>query len=185
MSRIGKKPVFLPSGVTAEVKGREVVVKGPKGTLSLMLHPNAMVAQSAGDDGLARLDVTVLDPEKNDRALWGTMRALLQQMVKGVTEGYMKSLELNGVGFKMNLKGKGLLFSLGFSHDVEYELPEGVQATIEGNTLKLSGIGAEAVGRAAAEIRALKKPEPYKGKGFKYSDEIIRRKAGKAAKGDK
>lgn len=185
MSRIGKKPVLLPSGVTAEVKGQEVSVKGPKGELKLTLHPHATVTESATESGAARLDVTVKDPEGDDRALWGTMRALLQQMVVGVTEGYVKTLELNGVGFKMNLKGKGLVFSLGFSHEVEYILPEGVAAKIENNVLTLSGVDAQAVGRAAAEIRALKKPEPYKGKGFKYSDEIIRRKAGKAAKSDK
>ncbi|MFA5946501.1 MAG: 50S ribosomal protein L6 [Patescibacteria group bacterium] len=185
MSRIGKKPVFLPAGVTAEIANDKVTVKGPKGALTLALHAHAHVAQSADSTGMAQLDVTVNDPENDDRAIWGTMRALLNKMVKGVTEGYAKTLELNGVGFKMNLKGKGLLMSLGFSHDVEYELPEGVVAKIEGNVLTLSGIDAEAVGRAAAEIRSLKKPEPYKGKGFKYSDEVIRRKAGKAAKSEK
>lgn len=185
MSRIGKKPVFLPAGVTATMKDQDVMIKGPKGELTLRLHPHATCAQSTAENGAARLDVTVLDPEMNDRAVWGTMRALLQKMVKGVTEGYSKALELNGVGFKMNLKGKGLVFSLGFSHEVSYELPEGVTAKIDANTLTLSGIDAEAVGRAAAEIRALKKPEPYKGKGFKYTDEVIRRKAGKAAKSDK
>lgn len=185
MSRIGKKPVFLPAGVTAEIANDKVTVKGPKGSLTLNLHAHAHVAQSAGDSGSAQLDVTVDDPENDDRAIWGTMRAILQKMVKGVTEGYTKTLELNGVGFKMNLKGQGLVFSLGFSHDVEYPLPEGVAAKIETNTLTLSGIDDEAVGRAAAEIRSLKKPEPYKGKGFKYSDEVIRRKAGKAAKSEK
>jgi large subunit ribosomal protein L6 len=185
MSRIGKKPVFLPAGVTASMKDTHVTIKGPKGELTLALHPHAVVAESTGDNGAVRLDVTVKDPEKDDRALWGTMRALLAKMVTGVTEGFSKKLELNGVGFKMSLKGKGLLFSLGFSHEVNYELPEGVSALIEGNILTLSGINAESVGRAAAEIRSLKKPEPYKGKGFKYTDEIIRRKAGKAAKGDK
>lgn len=185
MSRIGKKPVFLPSGVTAEVKAGEVTVKGPKGSLTLALHPHATVTQSTSDNGAAQLDVTVKDPEKDDRALWGTMRALLAQMVLGVTEGYTKALELNGVGFKMNQKGKGLVFSLGFSHEVEYPLPENVAAKIEGNVLTLTSIDAQAVGRVAAEIRALKKPEPYKGKGFRYTDEVIRRKAGKAAKSEK
>lgn len=185
MSRIGKKPVFLPAGVTANIANGVVAIKGPKGELSLNLHPHASVATSVIEDGSTRLDVTVLSPEKDDRALWGTMRALIQKMVTGVVSGYSKVLELNGVGFKMNLKGEALVFSLGFSHEVQYVLPKGVSAKIEGNTLTLSGIDDESVGRAAAEIRALKKPEPYKGKGFKYSDEIIIRKAGKAAKSEK
>lgn len=185
MSRIGKKPVFLPAGVTAEIANDKVTVKGPKGALTLNLHAHAHVAQSVGSTGATQLDVTVNDPESDDRAIWGTMRALLQKMAKGVTEGYAKKLELNGVGFKMANKGQGLHMSLGFSHDVDYQLPAGVTAVIEGNVLTLSGIDAEAVGRAAAEIRSLKKPEPYKGKGFKYSDEVIRRKAGKAAKSEK
>ncbi len=184
MSRIGKKPIFLPAGVSVSLKDKDVTIKGPKGELTLKLHPHATVTETASETG-ARLDVTVNDPEKDDRPLWGTMRALLAKMVTGVTDGFSKTLELNGVGFKMNLKGKGLLFSLGFSHDVDYELPEGVAVSIAGNVLTLSGIDAEAVGRAAAEIRSLKKPEPYKGKGFKYTDEIVRRKAGKAAKSDK
>lgn len=184
MSRIGKKPIFLPAGVTAEVKPHEVIIKGAKGTLSLTLHPHATVTQSTGEKGV-QLDVTVQDPEGDDRAVWGTMRALVAQMVKGVTEGYVKTLELNGVGFKMALKGQGLNMSLGFSHDVDYALPAGVTASIAANVLTLSGVDAQAVGRAAAEIRSLKKPEPYKGKGFKYSDEVVRRKAGKAAKSEK
>lgn len=185
MSRIGKKPVFLPAGVTAVINVDRVNIKGPKGELILALHPHAHVAESKSENGALFLEVTVNDPERDDRALWGTMRALLAKMVTGVTEGYSKALELNGVGFKMAPKGKGLSLSLGFSHEVNYELPEGVTAKVEANILTLSGIDAEAVGRAAAEIRALKKPEPYKGKGFRYTDEIIRRKAGKAAKSDK
>lgn len=184
MSRIGKKPVLLPSGVTAMIAGQTVTIKGPKGELSFALHPHASVAQH-DEEGKSVLLINVLDPEREDRALWGTMRALLAQMVKGVTEGYQKGLELNGVGFKMSLQGNVLTFALGFSHEVKYPLPAGVSAKIENNVLTLSGIDAPAVGRAAAEIRALKKPEPYKGKGFRYLDEIIRRKAGKAAKGDK
>jgi len=184
MSRIGKKPVLIPAGVTADITASSVVIKGPKGSLTLPLHAHAHVSQ-ATEDGVTALNVTVNDPEGDDRPIWGTMRALLQKMVKGVTEGYIKTLELNGVGFKMNLKGKGLVFSLGFSHDIDYPLPEGVAAKIDGNVLTLSGNDDESVGRAAAEIRSLKKPEPYKGKGFKYSDEVIRRKAGKAAKSEK
>ena len=184
MSRIGKKPVQLPSGITATVADATVTVKGPKGELSLTLHPHAHVVLR-NEEGVSELHVSVDDPEKNDRPIWGTMRALLAQMVEGVSTGFSKSLELNGVGFKMSANGNKLTFSLGFSHDVTYELPAGVVAKIENNVLTLSGTDAQAVGRAASEIRAFKKPEPYKGKGFRYSDEIIRRRAGKAAKGDK
>lgn len=184
MSRIGKKPVALPSGITATVADTTVTVKGPKGELSLALHPHAHVVLR-DEEGFSALHVSVDDPEKDDRAVWGTMRALLAQMVSGVSAGFSKALELNGVGFKMSASGNKLTFSLGFSHDVTYELPAGVAAKIENNVLTLSGADAQAVGRAAAEIRAFKKPEPYKGKGFRYTDEIVRRKAGKAAKGDK
>lgn len=184
MSRIGKKPVFIPSGVTATINGDEIVVKGPKGELKMKVHPHASIALS-NVEGADRLDVTVNDPDREDRAIWGTTRALLANMIKGVTDGYQKSLELNGVGFKMSLNGSVLNMSLGFSHDVKYDLIPGVSASIQNNVLTISGISSELVGRTAAEIRALKKPEPYKGKGFRYTDEIIRRKAGKAAKGDK
>lgn len=184
MSRIGKKPVFLPKGVTATISDEEVKVVGPKGELTLKLHPHAHVAQ-VEEEGAMRIDVTVDDPEREDRAVWGTTRALLAKMAQGVTEGFTKILELNGVGFRINLSGQKLKMSLGFSHEVEYELPEGVTAKVENNVLTLWSASAELVGRVAAEIRALKKPEPYKGKGFKYHDEVIRRKAGKAAKGDK
>ena len=183
MSRIGKKPVYLPAGVTATVGSSSVVIKGPKGELMLKLHPHAQVAVTE-DEGKTRVDVTVNDPESEDRAVWGTMRALIAQKVKGVTEGYTKTLELNGVGFRMNVQGKVLVCSLGFSHEVRYELPANLEAKVENNVLTLTSSDAELVGRVAAEIRALKKPEPYKGKGFKYTDEVIRRKAGKAAKSE-
>jgi large subunit ribosomal protein L6 len=183
MSRIGKKPVFLPAGVTASVAEEKVMIKGPKGELSLTLHPHAKVDMSE-EEGKTRLDVTVADPETEDRAIWGTMRALIAQKVKGVTEGYTKTLELNGVGFRMNVQGKTLVCALGFSHEVRYELPENLEAKIDNNILTLTSSDAELVGRVASEIRSLKKPEPYKGKGFKYQDEVIRRKAGKAAKSE-
>lgn len=183
MSRIGKKPVFLPQGVTATIQDNTVTMKGPKGELSLVLHAHAIISMSE-EDGTSRLDVSVQDPERTDRAIWGTMRALLAQMAQGVSEGFAKSLELNGVGFKMNLQGNTLTFALGFSHDVTFVLPDGISAKIEQNTLTISGADAAMVGKVAAEIRAMKKPEPYKGKGFRYTDEVIRRKAGKASKSD-
>lgn len=184
MSRIGKKPVILPAGVTASIDGQKVTIKGPKGELSLVLHEHAAVSQGTNNEGQQILEVTVQDPEREDRAIWGTMRALLASLAEGVSQGYSKALELNGVGFKMNLQGTALNFSLGFSHDVQFPLPAGVTAKIENNVLTLTGADAQVLGQTAAEIRALKKPEPYKGKGFRYTDEIIRRKAGKASKSE-
>lgn len=188
MSRIGKKPVILPAGVTAAIAqnmdATTVTVKGPKGELALALHPHASVEQKKDDEGRDYLDVTVIDGEKEDRAMWGTMRALLAQMVEGVTTGFTKALELNGVGFKMNLQGTTLVMSLGFSHDVRYEIPKEITAKIEQNVLTLTSANLPLLGQVAAEIRALKKPEPYKGKGFRYTDEVIRRKAGKASKSE-
>jgi large subunit ribosomal protein L6 len=184
MSRIGKKPVFLVSGVDVEINGQQVTVKGPKGSLSFVVHPHATVKVEEVE-GVKALVTTVSDPEREDRAVWGTVRALLANMVEGVTKGFSKTLELNGVGFKMALKGDTLAFALGFSHEVTYPVPAGIEIKIENNLLTVSGIDAQLVGRVAADVRALKKPEPYKGKGFRYTDEIIRRKAGKAAKGDK
>jgi len=183
MSRIGKKRISVPSGVTIDVNGQDVTVKGTKGELALELHPNATLAVEKTEDGKDVLAVTVIDP-KDDSAIWGTMRAILANMVHGVSEGWQKSLELNGVGFKMKVQGKEIMMALGFSHEVRYALPEGVDASIEGMILTISGADKESVGKVAAEIRALKKPEPYKGKGFRYTDEIIRRKVGKAAKTD-
>lgn len=174
--------MFIPAGVTVVLEGDNVTVKGPKGELAMRLHAHASVAQTTQEDGVVRLDVTVEDGDREDRAIWGTMRALLNQMVVGVTEGFTKALELNGVGFRMNLQGNTLVMSLGFSHEVRYELPQGVTAKIETNVLTLTSADNALVGQVAAEIRALKKPEPYKGKGFRYTDEVIRRKAGKAAK---
>ncbi|MCR4311677.1 MAG: 50S ribosomal protein L6 [Candidatus Uhrbacteria bacterium] len=184
MSRIGLKPVFLPKDATATITNDSVTIKGPKGELTLKLHAHAHVASSTDEAGAVRLDVTVDDPERKDRAVWGTMRAILAKNVEGVTKGFSRALELNGVGFKMNLQGTTLNFALGFSHDVKFPLPEGVTAKIETNVLTLTAASIEALGKVAAEIRALKKPEPYKGKGFRYTDEIIRRKAGKASKSE-
>ncbi len=180
MSRIGKKPVYIPQGVTAEIKDLDVTIKGPKGELLLRLHPHTSLLQETTENGEVLL-VKVQD-DNEDKAIWGTMRALVANLVTGVTEGFTKILELNGVGFKMDLQGSKLKMRLGFSHEIEYQIPEDVEAKIDGNTLTLTSANAQSVGQTAAEIRAFKKPEPYKGKGFKYSDEVIRRKVGKAAK---
>jgi large subunit ribosomal protein L6 len=178
MSRIGKLPIPLPDGVTATLKDQHVAVKGPKGELSLVLHPTVSVTQADGG-----LTVNVKNPDsKSDRALWGLSRQLVANMVQGVTKGFEKKLELVGVGFKVQASGQSLTLNLGFSHPVEFTLPQGVAAAVEKNTITISGIDKQLVGETSAKIRALKKPEPYKGKGIKYSDEVVRRKAGKVVK---
>lgn len=182
MSRIGKKPVIIPEGVEVAIQDGMMTVKGKNGELSRTLHKSVTVSVEETETGKVA-NVTIDENEPN-QALWGTVRSHLDNMVAGVTEGWKKSLELSGVGFKINLQGKKLVMSLGFSHDVNYELPEGVEATVEGMVINLSSANKDLVGQTAAEIRSLKKPEPYKGKGFRYSDETIRRKAGKAAKSD-
>jgi large subunit ribosomal protein L6 len=182
MSRIGKKPIVLPSGVEVTISNGEVVVKGPKGQIARPVHPDMNV--SVEEDGAKKLLNIENTGSADNSPVWGTTRAHVNNMILGVTKGWEKALELNGVGFKMAVQGKKLNMSLGFSHPVVYDIPAGVEAVIEGNALKLSGIDKETVGQTAAEIRSLKKPEPYKGKGFKYTDEVIRRKAGKAAKSD-
>jgi large subunit ribosomal protein L6 len=182
MSRIGKKPIIIPAGVEVNVSGQTVTVKGPKGTLTRTLHPSVTATLEAADGGQV-LSVTVRDTEAvGDRAQWGTARANLVNLIRGVTEGFSRSLEVNGVGFRVSVQGKKVVLNIGFSHDVEFLLPEGVGATAEKNVLTVSGADRELVGQTAARLRQLKVPEPYKGKGIKYTDEIVRRKAGKAAK---
>jgi large subunit ribosomal protein L6 len=182
MSRIGKKPVLIPSGVTVLVQSGVVTIKGPKGELTLSLPEGVIVTEGTGEKG-AILEVTVQEGGTFS-AIWGTTRAHLQNMVKGVTEGWNKQLELNGVGYRMNLQGTTLILNLGFSHDIKYPIPTGLKAELKDNVLTLSGVSRQQVGAVAAEIRAMKKPEPYKGKGFKYVGEVIRRKLGKQAKSE-
>lgn len=178
MSRIGKLPITIPSGVTLTIDGQDVSVKGPKGNLSLTLHHRVKLLQN---DGHATVEVTNPDLQ-SDRALWGLTRMLVANMVTGVTTGYQKQLEINGVGFKAAVSGKNINLNLGFSHPIEFPIPEGITATVEKNVITISGIDKQLVGETAATIRRLKKPEPYKGKGIKYSDEVIHRKAGKVVK---
>lgn len=181
MSRIGKKPIVLPAGVTAEVKGTEVTVKGPKGFLTRSFDARAAV-QLAEQDGAKSLNVSVAQTEDPfERALWGTVRAILANAVTGVTQGFSKALEINGVGYRVAQKGRTLVFTVGYSHDVEIELPVGIEAKIEKNIVTLTGIDRQLLGETAAKIRAVRPPEPYLGKGIKYVDEVLRRKAGKAA----
>jgi large subunit ribosomal protein L6 len=177
MSRIGKLPVVIPAGVTITVDPEGVNVTGPKGTLKQFVVPNVSV-QVDGEQVI----VTRADDSKPAKSHHGLMRALIQNMVTGVTQGFSKELEVNGVGFRVNGGGRALEMALGFSHNVKYEAPEGISLTVDKMNIKVEGVSKQLVGQTAAEIRALKKPEPYKGKGIKYVDEQIRRKAGKAGK---
>ena len=177
MSRIGKLPIQVPAGVTITVDSGLVKVQGPKGNLEQFITPNVKVAQENGE-----ITVTRNDDSKPAKSEHGLMRALINNMVIGVTKGFEKKLEVNGVGFRVNGGGQNLEMSLGFSHPVKYTAPEGVTITTEKMNITVSGISKQQVGQVAAEIRSLKKPEPYKGKGIKYSDETILRKAGKTGK---
>jgi large subunit ribosomal protein L6 len=174
MSRIGKLPIQVPAGVTITVDNGVTEVKGPKGTLSQSILPNVTVTL---EDNV--LKVARNSDEKIARAQHGLMRALINNLVVGVTKGFEKKLELNGVGFRVTGGGKAITLALGFSHPVEYKAAESVDLKVEKNLITVSGINKQQVGQVAAEIRALKKPEPYKGKGIKYIDEQIVRKAGK------
>ncbi len=176
MSRIGRKPVPVPNGVTVTVNGPAITVKGPKGELSRKLHPDMQVK-------VENSTVTVNRPSDEDRhrALHGLTRSLIANMVEGVTQGYKKQLEITGVGYKAEVKPFGLQLALGYSHPVEYRAPVGIKLTAPQPTaVVIEGADKEKVGQVAAEIRALRKPEPYKGKGVKYQGEQVRRKAGKA-----
>jgi large subunit ribosomal protein L6 len=178
MSRIGKKPVVIPSGVKVEKKDLTLTVTGPKGTLNLPLHPKILLTISEKE---VVVDVKKHE-DKKERALWGLFRALIQNLMDGVTKGYEKKLEVNGVGFKVATTPGKLTMALGFSHPVEVIIPKDLTATVEKNLITISGPDKQRVGQFAAEIRELKKPEPYKGKGIKYIDEVILRKAGKVVK---
>jgi len=177
MSRIGKKIITLPDGVTATITDSEITVKGPKGELTQALHEVVSVEQT--EEGLK---VSVANEEnKQERAYWGLFGSLVTNMVTGVTEGYKKVLEINGVGYRVAMKGNDITLQVGFSHPVDFIVPQGITASVEENRITIEGIDKQLVGETAARIRKIKKPEPYKGKGIKYMDEIIRRKAGKTA----
>jgi large subunit ribosomal protein L6 len=175
MSRIGKKPVVVPKGVTAEVQGNTVAVKGPKGELRRTFHPDMTLALADGQ-------VTVARPsdDKRHKALHGLTRTLVQNMMDGVAKGYQKTLEIQGVGYKAEPKPYGVNLIVGFSHPVKYEAPKGIKISVENNTVvKIEGADKEIVGQVAAELRLVRPPEPYKGKGIRYQGEQVRRKAGK------
>ena len=175
MSRVGKKPVSMPTGVTANVQGQTISVKGPKGTLSLVAGDRVAVVMDKGS-----IKVDPKDESKEARAMWGTVRANLNNIVTGVTKGFEKKLEITGVGYRAALQGKNLQLALGYSHDVIYAIPEGIQITVPKPTeITIAGNDSQRVGQVAAEIRSYRPPEPYKGKGVKYADEFIFRKEGK------
>lgn len=177
MSRIGKKPITVPQGVTVTINDNEIKVKGPKGELGMNIHPNISVSYK---DNV--IEVTRPNDQKENRSLHGLTRALIQNMIKGVTEEYKKILDIVGVGYKAELKGNNLLLSMGYSHPIYFIPPAGIKLETPSPTqIVVSGIDKQLVGQVAAKIRSFRKPEPYKGKGIKYSTEIIRRKAGKTA----
>ena len=178
MSRIGRMPIAVPAGVTVEIaENNHVTVKGPKGTLERTL-PSEMDIKLEGEEVV----VTRPNDLKKMKSLHGLTRTLIQNMVIGVSQGYEKALEVNGVGYRAQKQGKKLVLSLGYSHPVEMEDPEGLESTVDGNKIVVKGIDKEKVGQYAAEIRAKRSPEPYKGKGIKYDTEVIRRKVGKTGK---
>lgn len=184
MSRIGNKPVELPEGVDVQVNGQEVKAKGKLGELSLDVHGEVSVelTEVANDEGQTS-KVVVLAPKSESRfaqQIWPTMRTLVNNIVVGVSEGYKKNLEIKGVGYRAQLQGKTLVMALGFSHDVRYDIPDGVDVKMDGQTkIEVSGIDKQLVGEVAAKIRGFKKPEPYKGKGIRYVDEYVLIKEGK------
>ena len=174
MSRIGKKPIPIPAKVQLDLQGDLLVIKGPHGELRRRIHPAVSVSREEN-----RILVSVHDADKKNKALHGLYRALIANMVTGVYQGFEKILDIVGVGYRAELAGRTATFHLGYSHPVLFELPVGIDAKIEKTRITLKGIDKELLGRTAATIRAFKKPEPYKGKGIKYADEVIRRKAGK------
>ncbi len=178
MSRIGKRPVEIPSGVEVRLSGSTLTVKGPKGELRRDFHPKMAIRQEDG-----RIIVERPSDHRLYRSLHGLTRTLINNMVLGVTKGYERMLEINGVGYKAEAKGSVLVLNMGYSHPVNFELPKGVQAAVEKQTtIKLTGIDKELLGQVAADVRAVRKPEPYKGKGIKYAEETILRKEGKKGK---
>lgn len=175
MSRVGKNPVVLPQGVTANLAGQDLKVKGPKGELSLVIHPSVDVKL----DG-TNVTVAPRNEERQTRALWATMQRRITNMVIGVKDGFEKNLEIEGVGYRCALQGTELVLQLGFSHEIRYAVPAGIAIAVEKQTqVKITGIDKEKVGQVAAEIRGYKPPEPYKGKGVRYAGEYIVRKEGK------
>jgi large subunit ribosomal protein L6 len=175
VSRIGKHPVVVPSGVTVDLRGQALSVKGSKGSLNMTIVDEVLASIDGG-----KVSLKPRDSSRRSRALWGTSRTLVQNMVDGVSKGFSLGLEINGVGYRAAVQGKKLTLQLGFSHEVIYDIPEGITITCERPTvITITGIDRQKVGKVAADIRAFRPPEPYKGKGVKYATEVIRRKEGK------
>ncbi|WP_417463304.1 50S ribosomal protein L6 [Kordiimonas sp.] len=175
MSRIGKKPVAIPSGVTVSLNGSDLTVKGPKGELAMSFVPEVTVAQD--DQGIV---VSPVNETKRARSMWGMQRTMISNLIEGVTEGYTKKLQITGVGYRAAMKGSALNLQLGYSHDIDFPVPQGIKIeTPDQTTIVISGIDKQQVGETAAKIREFRKPEPYKGKGIKYEGEYIFRKEGK------
>lgn len=175
MSRVGKKPITIPEGVDVVLEGDSVVAKGPKGELRRQIHPNVKV-----DIDGRTVTVTRLDESKESMSLQGLSRVLVDNMLTGVSSGFQKVLEIVGVGYRAEMKGRTAVLNLGYSHPVEFPLPDGIDATIDRGKMVVSGIDKELLGLTCAKIRAFRPPEPYKGKGVRYAGEMVRRKAGKA-----
>lgn len=178
MSRIGKQPVVIPAGVEITIQGNLVIVKGPKGQLENTFAEVITIEQKEN-----KIVITPNQETEDSQALWGLTRALIANMVTGVTVGFSKKMEINGVGYRAAVQGKKLVLNLGFSHPVEVIAPEGIDFVVDKNNIIVSGIDKQLVGKVAAEIREFRKPEPYKGKGIRYENEVVRRKAGKKAIG--
>lgn len=177
MSRIGKMPITIPDAVEVKIEEKNIFVSGPRGKLSMDIHPKVHIEKKENV-----LTLSIQDPsDHKQNSLWGLFRNIVRNMIDGVTIGFSKQLEIIGIGFKAGVKDRTLILHVGYSHPVEYHIPEGIEIKAEKNIITVSGADKQAVGQTAAEIRFIKKPEPYKGKGIKYIDEIIRRKAGKAA----
>jgi len=184
MSRIGKQPVNIPEGIQVSLTEDQIEVSGAKGKLIEKIVPGVKVEiKDKKDEPGREIVVSVQNPEnKEERSRWGLQRSLINNMVVGLTEGFTKQLEVNGVGYKVVLQGQKLVLNVGYSHPVDYNLPAGIEAQIEKNVITLKGYDKQLIGKVAAEIRSVRKPEPYKGKGIKYMEEVIRRKEGKIAK---
>ena len=182
MSRVGKKPIYLPEGVEVTLAPPSVTVKGPNGTLTTQINEIVTIKQEEVDGKKAIVATIPDETNVGQNAQWGTARAVINNLVEGVTNGFKKSLEVVGVGYRVSASGDTIVLNVGYSHEVKYQLPEGIKADVEKNTITLSGASKQVLGQVAAEIRKIRKPEPYKGKGIKYVDEVIRRKVGKAAK---
>ncbi len=178
MSRIGRKPIQIPEKVEVKIEGDLILIKGPKGELKNKL-PAGVTVEKNGQE----LIVKVKDEtDKKYRSLWGTWRQLINNMLVGVTQGFEKKLEINGIGFRAEVRGKELVLNVGYSHPVNYAIPQGLEIKVDKNTIIVTGFDKQLVGETAAQIRQIKKPEPYKGKGIRYFDEVVRRKAGKQVK---